>query len=167
VKTVLVEKSGDNAARVVIDAALPLVGASYTMTYSIHGTGDVIVEASYQPGKENLSMMPRFGTELLAAPGLENLTWYGRGPKETMIDRQFERIGVYQSTVDAEWVEYMRPQENGNKTDVRWVALTNPQGTGRLRSAPSRFRWRRGTTQRKKSNARPTRSRWSVNRRSS
>ena len=132
VKSVRVEKSGDTAARVVVDAALPLVGASYTMAYTIHGTGDIIVEASYQPGKGNLAMMPRFGTELLAAPGLENLTWYGRGPKETMIDRQFERIGVYQSTVDAEWVEYMRPQENGNKTDVRWLALTNTQGTGLL-----------------------------------
>lgn len=132
VKSVRVEKSGETAARVVVQAALPLAGASYSMTYTIHGSGDVIVEASYTPGKENLAMMPRFGTELIAAPGLENLTWYGRGPKETMIDRQFERIGVYSSTVDAEWVEYMRPQENGNKTDVRWLALTNAQGVGLL-----------------------------------
>jgi beta-galactosidase len=77
-------------------------------------------------------MMPRFGTELVAAPGLENIAWYGRGPVETHVDRQFERIGVYQSTVDREWVEYSRPQENGNKTDVRWVALTNAQGFGLL-----------------------------------
>jgi beta-galactosidase len=47
-----------------------------------------------------------------------------------MIDRKFERIGVYHTTVDQDWVEYMRPQENGNKTDVRWVTLTNPQGIG-------------------------------------
>ncbi len=47
-----------------------------------------------------------------------------------MIDRAFERIGVYKSTVDAEWVEYMRPQENGNKVDVRWVRLTNAAGLG-------------------------------------
>ena len=75
-------------------------------------------------------MMPRFGTELVVAPGLENITWYGRGPKETMTDRKFERIGVYSSTVDKEWVDYMRPQENGNKTDVRWVKLTNAAGRG-------------------------------------
>ena len=102
------------------------------MSYLIYGSGDVIVECSYKPGAENLAMMPRFGSELLAAPGLDNLTWYGRGPKETMLDRAFERIGVYQSTVDREWVEYMRPQENGNKVDVRWVALTNAQGVGLL-----------------------------------
>ena len=77
-------------------------------------------------------MMPRFGTELVLAPGLENVTWYGRGPAETYIDRQFERIGLYKSTLDQEWVEYSKPQENGNKTDVRWVALTNAQGIGLL-----------------------------------
>ena len=47
-------------------------------------------------------------------------------------DRQFEPVGVYKSTVAAEWVDYSQPQENGNKTDVRWVALTNPQGIGLL-----------------------------------
>src|SRR5437763_796424 len=67
-----------------------------------------------------------------SARGLENISWYGRGPRETMIDRAFERVGVYRSTVDKEWVEYMRPQENGNKTDVRWVKLTNAAGVGLL-----------------------------------
>ena len=45
------------------------------------------VECRYKPGTEKLAMMPRFGTELVVAPGLENIAWYGRGPKETMIDR--------------------------------------------------------------------------------
>ena len=77
-------------------------------------------------------MLPRFGTELILGAGLEQLAWYGRGPHETYIDRQFERVDVYRSTVDEEWVDYSRPQENGNKTDVRWVALTNPHGVGLL-----------------------------------
>ena len=75
-------------------------------------------------------MMPRFGHELVAGAGLENISWYGRGPVETMVDRNFERIGVYTSTVDKEWVDYMRPQENGNKTGVRWVELKNAAGIG-------------------------------------
>jgi len=77
-------------------------------------------------------MLPRFGTELVVAAGLENLSWYGRGPVETHIDRQFERIGRFSTTVTKNWVEYSKPQENGNKTDVRWVALTNAQGIGLL-----------------------------------
>ena len=92
---VKIDRIDDSTARVTVNAALPSVGASYTMTYTIYGSGDVIVESSYKPGSEKVAMMPRFGNELVAAPGLENITWYGRGPKETMIDRQFERIGVY------------------------------------------------------------------------
>lgn len=130
VKDTKIDQVDDSTARITVNASLPAVGATYTMTYTVWGSGDVIVDSSYQPGAGKLPMMPRFGNELVAAPGLENITWYGRGPNETMIDRQFERIGVYSSTVDKEWVEYMRPQENGNKTDVRWVKLTNADGVG-------------------------------------
>jgi beta-galactosidase len=130
VKNVRVDKVDDGTARVVVESALPVVGATYSMTYTIHGTGDVIVECNYKPGTEKVAMMPRFGTELVVAPGLENISWYGRGPQETLIDRQFERVGAYSSTVDKQWVEYMRPQENGSKTDVRWVRLTNAEGIG-------------------------------------
>lgn len=107
-------------------------GAEVTMTYTVYGSGDVIVQTDYQPGREKRAMMERFGTELVVSPGLENLTWYGRGPSATYIDRAFERVGVYRSTVSKEWVDYSRPQENGNKTGVRWVALTNAQGLGLL-----------------------------------
>jgi beta-galactosidase len=132
VKDAKVERVDQRTARLTVNADLAGVGASYTMTYMVYGTGDVIVECAYRPGGRKLPMLPRFGTELIAAPGLENIAWYGRGPVETHIDRQFERIGVYRSTIDKEWVDYSRPQENGNKTDVRWVALTNAQGIGLL-----------------------------------
>ncbi len=132
VRNVQVRQADDSSARITVTADLPAVNAEYTMNYTVYGTGDVIVECAYQPGAAKLAMMPRFGTELVAAPGLENITWYGRGPAETHIDRQFERVGVYKSTVDKQWFEYSRPQENGNKTDVRWVALTNAQGVGLL-----------------------------------
>jgi beta-galactosidase len=107
-------------------------GAKAAIHYTVHGSGDVIVETSYQPGAKKVAMLPRFGTELVLHPGIENIAWYGRGPVETYQDRNFERVGVYTSTVDKEWVDYSRPQENGNKTDVRWVALTNEQGVGLL-----------------------------------
>lgn len=135
-RNVQVERLGSSSARVTVSAALPAGDPSswpaYTITYRIYGSGDVIVEPTYTPHGAGLAMMPRFGTELLASAGLETLTWYGRGPAETMMDRAFERVGVYQTSVDGNWVEYMRPQENGNKVDVRWVALTNSHGIGLL-----------------------------------
>lgn len=125
-----VAKIDERSAKIAVEAKLPEIGGTVAMNYMVYGSGDVIVETRYQPGNEKRAMMPRFGTELIVAPGLENITWYGRGPAETYIDRQFERVGVYKSTVTKQWVEYSKPQENSNKTDVRWVALTNAQGIG-------------------------------------
>ncbi len=130
VRNAQVVKSDERSVRITVTAGLPDTGASVTEMLTVYGSGDVIVETRYEPGSEKRAMMPRFGNELVIAPGLENISWYGRGPIETYIDRQFERIGVYKSTIARQWVEYMRPQENGNKTDVRWVALTNAQGVG-------------------------------------
>jgi beta-galactosidase len=132
VESVTVSRTDERTARVEVKASLPETGSFVSMLYTIYGSGDILVETKYRPGSEPRAMMPRFGNELVAAPGLENITWYGRGPVETYIDRQFERIGVYKSTVARQWVEYSRPQENGNRTDVRWVALTNAQGVGLL-----------------------------------
>jgi len=130
VKDVQVQRVDTGTARATVTATLPLVEAGYTLTYTITGDGDIVVEAGYAPGAKNLAMMPRFGVELVVGPGLEQIAWYGRGPLETYADRQFERVGLYSSTVAAQWVEYSRPQENGNKTGVRWVELTNHDGVG-------------------------------------
>ena len=130
VTNVRAKRVDDTAATITVEAMLARVGAAYTMTYDIRGTGEVTVGSDYRPGTGPVAMMPRFGLELVASPGLENIEWYGRGPAETYRDRAFERVGVYRSTVRREWVEYSRPQENGNKVDVRWVELTNAQGLG-------------------------------------
>jgi beta-galactosidase len=132
VSAVETTRISDSAIQIKVQGTLPAQGASVGMSYTIHGSGDVIVETSYLPGSQPRAMMPRFGNDLVVSPGLDNIAWYGRGPIETYIDRQFENIGEYKSTVSKQWVEYMRPQENGNKTDVRWVALTNAKGVGLL-----------------------------------
>jgi beta-galactosidase len=125
-----VKRDDESTATIAVDAQLPLVGASARVTYLVRGDGEVTVTADYRPGTRPVAMMPRFGMELVVSPGYEHVTWYGRGPAETYVDRAFERVGVYSSTVDAGWVEYARPQENGNKVDVRWVELTNDSGVG-------------------------------------
>jgi hypothetical protein len=70
----------------------------------------------------------------MALPGAyDTFTWYGRGPHECYIDRQEgARVGLYSGSVDEQYEPYVMPQENGNKTDVRWVALTNEVGVGLL-----------------------------------
>ncbi|GAG06117.1 unnamed protein product, partial [marine sediment metagenome] len=67
------------------------------------------------------------------SPGFEKVSWYGRGPHENYIDRNIgAAVGVYSGNVDDQYVPYIMPQENGNKTDVRWIMLTNDAGVGLL-----------------------------------
>ena len=128
----VIERIDETSARITVRGKLAGVGSAYEMNYTVYGNGSVTVECSYTPGEKQIPMMPRFGTELILSPGLENITWYGRGPAPTYVDRNYERVGVYRSTVEKEWNEYSKPQENSNKADVRWVALTNDRGTGLL-----------------------------------
>ncbi len=128
----VIERIDETSAKITVNGKLSDFKSDYAMTYIVYGNGDITIECSYTPVAENIPMMPRFGTELLLSPGLENIAWYGRGPAPTYIDRNYERVGVYQSTVNAQWNEFSKPQENSNKVDVRWVALTNDQGIGLL-----------------------------------
>ena len=57
--------------------------------------------------------------------------WHGRGPFETYPDRKSgARVGLFQSTVEDAYVPYIIPQDHGNRTDVHWMSLTNPEGIG-------------------------------------
>ena len=69
-------------------------------------------------------------------PGFDKLTWFGRGPHETYCDRNTGApIGRYSGKVRDQYVPYILPQENGNKTDTRWLVLENDAGSGLLVSA--------------------------------
>ncbi len=107
-------------------------GADYTLMYRIYGSGDVQVDLDAKFGA-SLPPLPRIGL-LLEMPGrFENFTWYGRGPQENYWDRKAGYpVGLYRSTVSEQYVPYILPQENGNKTDVRWAALTGDDGIGLL-----------------------------------
>ncbi|GHV56228.1 beta-galactosidase [Bacteroidia bacterium] len=103
----------------------------YTVVYTITSLGRVNIKVSYQSGRKDLPEIPRFGMQMRFAPEFDNFTYYGRGPWENYSDRNTASfIGVYNSSVAEQQFDYMRPQENGNKTDVRWLTLTNRDGTG-------------------------------------
>jgi len=115
----------------------------YKVGYQLNAGGELAVKVAYENlpdgidvGKKNYYFpklyVPRVGMEWQIDPAFQNIEWYGRGPAATYPDRNFEPVGIYSSTVDEEWVDYSRPQENGNKTDVRWVKLTDDQGAGLL-----------------------------------
>jgi beta-galactosidase len=77
--------------------------------------------------------MIRFGMQMAISGEFNRMTWFGRGPHETMLDRKTgAAVGIYSGFVKDLIHPYIRPQENGNRTDIRWVAMTNNDGSGIL-----------------------------------
>ena len=79
---------------------------------------------------DQISRPRRIGVEFRLPKSMQNMRWYGQGPNATYIDRNYERIGLFSGSVDQQWVEYSKPQDNSNKTAVRWAQFTNDQGDG-------------------------------------
>ncbi len=121
-----------DAVSLSFELDLPAIRSRVVQTYDIHQDGSIDVTTDYRPGEPAgvPRMMPRFGTRMELAAGFDQMNWYGRGPDPTYVDSQVERVGVYTSTVSDEWIEYSRPQENGNKVDVRWITFTDANGRG-------------------------------------
>lgn len=102
------------------------------VTYEIDSSGRIKVETTFDPKKE-LPVLPRLGLTMSTPEGFENFSWYGKGPHESYVDRNESAIvDVYKGTVDEQFVNYIVPQENGNKMDTRWGLVSNGDGFGWL-----------------------------------
>lgn len=114
----------------IIHAKDVSAGFTHKTTNTVYGNGDILTEHHILCDPE-LPPLPRIGIILSMPPGFEHFTWFGRGPEESYVDRKTGvAIGLYTGTVDEQYEPYIMPQENGNKTDVRWAALTNNEGFG-------------------------------------
>ncbi len=124
----------DRAVEIKVSGTLPTTTEStYTTTYTVFGNGEIKVDNTLHPGAASLPYIPEVGTLLFLPGRLEHLRYYGRGPEENHWDRNNATdVGLYSGTVSGQWTPYLRPQESGNKTDVRWIALTGRDGTGLL-----------------------------------
>lgn len=108
------------------------INVPYTVEYLILNDGAVKVTASIDMNGRELPELPRFGMRMSLPGAYGNLAYYGRGPWENYSDRKDAAfIGKYEDRVENQyWKGYIRPQESGNKTDVRWLSLTNQEGHG-------------------------------------
>ncbi|MFC9887182.1 glycoside hydrolase family 2 TIM barrel-domain containing protein [Streptomyces pilosus] len=134
VTDVAVRVLGDRAVAITVRGTLPTtVASTYTTRYTVFGNGEIKVDNTLHPGAATLPYLPEVGTLLFLPRRLDRLHYYGRGPEENHWDRNTGTdVGRYTSTVAGQWTPYIRPQENGNKTDVRWAALTDDRGRGLL-----------------------------------
>ena len=117
------------------------VSAKLYLTYTINNQGAVKVTQKMVADKSaKVSDMFRFGMQMPMPESFENIVYYGRGPVENYIDRNHSTdIGIYSQTVTEQFYPYIRPQENGTKTDIRWWKLFNEEGKGLMFVAEKPF----------------------------
>ncbi len=136
VKSVSVAK-GDRKAVVTLlfdlagDAGGP--AATYRSVYTVYGSGDIMVDNHFKMTREGLPEIVRMGMNLVMPRSFDRVAWLGRGPHENYQDRNTGAfVGLYTSDVAGFYFPYVRPQENGNRTGVRWAALLDSLGNGLL-----------------------------------
>jgi beta-galactosidase len=104
----------------------------------VFGTGEIVISSRIEVGRIGLPDLPKMGLTLSLPEALGSVEWWGRGPHESYRDRKRgARVGHHASQVGALGHPYIRPQESGNLTDVRWIALAAPDGVGLLAVADS------------------------------
>jgi beta-galactosidase len=123
----------DHQIVVIARHALPSVQAVWQTTYNIFGNGEIGVAAQFDPKDKELPRIPRMGMQMVMPAGFERIEWFGPGEHETYCDRKDAKFGRYHGLVrDQLYLDYVEPGDSGNKVEVRWVTLTNKQGTGLL-----------------------------------
>ena len=130
-KSTEVEK-GKNSASVKVVYDMPEVKGTLTLSYLIGADGQIRVTQDFKatPGVEVGNLM-RFGMKLDMPCQMDQSHFYGLGPNENYIDRcSSQRLGIYTQTADEQFYPYIRPQETGTKTGIRWWNQTTTEGKG-------------------------------------
>lgn len=126
-KTVDIEQSTHS---ITVSVQYVLAQSDCQIDYIIDASGKVTIDYRLTPGKD-LPEIPEIGMLFTVDQAYNQIKWYGRGPHENYIDKQTSaKIAIHSSTVEKQYVPYLKPQECGNKTDVRWFTIANKQGEG-------------------------------------
>lgn len=123
-------------ARVSADFTLPTTSPTYlSLTYYLYANGELEVSYHVRTGGV-ATYVPEVGMKLELKPAYEQMEWMGRGGETYWDRKQGSPVGRYTSTVSQQYFPYIRPQETGNHTDVRWMSLTDGKGEGLMVLAP-------------------------------
>ena len=108
-----------------------VAGSEFIVRYRFSPRGSLDVNCTFIPANDTLPLMPRMGVSITLNKQYDQMAWLGRGPHENYCDRNGSSfVGLYKGSVAEQYFAYDRPQENGNKTDVRWMSLTDLKGNG-------------------------------------
>ena len=124
-----VNRSIEGLYTITADYNLPVDNSSLTMTFNINGNGEISVDMNIKKG-EDTPPLPRFGMQGAIPVSFKRVQFYGKGPHESYWDRkEGARLGQFNMSVDELPYLYVLPQENGNRSDVRWMEVSNGRNT--------------------------------------
>lgn len=125
----VVSKNSDGSIQIKFSKKLVDGDASHQQTFTVYGDGSVKVDNEFTAIKGKTPLLLRAGNDLVINKSFSTINWYGRGPGESYWDRKTNAfIGQFQQSVDEQYFPYARPQESGNKTEVRWLSFSNAKG---------------------------------------
>ncbi|SEG79517.1 glycoside hydrolase family 2 TIM barrel-domain containing protein [Paenibacillus sp. UNC499MF] len=138
------ERLADGSVRVTVSirTAPPVYawGFACTWVYTVRPDGTVDLSVQGDPDGTPPEMLPRIGLRMELPGSTDRVTWYGLGPGESYPDsRQAAQMGLYDAAVDDLRFPYVKPQESGNRSDVRWAYLRGVQGSGLMASGQPVF----------------------------
>jgi len=131
VDQVNVSQPNSQTIKIVVNGTLPIGKSTYQTSYTVYGNGLIHVDEQVNLAGEVPPAIPKVGMQLRIPRQYRTISWYGRGPQENYWDRKSgAEVGTYIGKLDTLWTDYVRPQENGNRCDVRWAAFLDYEGNG-------------------------------------
>ncbi len=127
-KATLIKKPIKNNSEIsfTVSYELPNKEASIAVIYFLHNNGTLKIDYSFTPNQIDLPNIPRIGMYLTLPDDFTDVSWYGKGPEESYWDRKTgQKIGEYTGKIIDQFRRYSRPQETGNKSDVRWMEISS------------------------------------------
>jgi beta-galactosidase len=122
-----------NDVVVTVELQVPANDSAATVRYRVTGAGQIAIDTGFRPGK-GLPDVPRIGWQCEIPSRTPVCKWYGRGPHENYVDRKSGAwTTIHEMLTPMMFHRYVDPQESGNRTDIRWAALTSPMGGSALR----------------------------------
>jgi beta-galactosidase len=120
----------EQGAEITARMQLPLPSTTAVLKYLLRGDGSLRIDVLVDVG-QNTPEIPRVGVQMEIPAAWSGIRWYGRGDQENYRDRfTGAAVGVYDSRVDAWITHYVRPQDNSNRTGVRWIEFMDTKVAG-------------------------------------
>ena len=109
-----------------VEYSLPNMESTLVVFYGVSRDGSITIDFVFEPTDGELPNIPRLGMYLTLNDNFKSVSWYGKGPKESYWDRKNgQKLGIYSGNIENQFERYSRPQETGNKTNVRWIEVSS------------------------------------------